>query len=194
MCIVCNQFLLYFETIYSIVRTYVFVQWSPMWRVESLLLGLRSFMAEDSPTTGSLQTSDHEKRRLAHESISWNLQNPKLRKMFPSLQHAQAPPHPDEQQTQQCDFKNHHTSNSNEADREMQQQQPMERRKPIQQRHDGEAANDARPNEQPVAYHDMLWPFRILKRVVLMLLALFGCVPDSLSVPTIALLQKLLCV
>jgi hypothetical protein len=67
-----------------------------MWRVESLLLGLRSFMAEQSAGVGGLNTSAYEKQRLAHESVQWNKSQSKLWSMFQSaLDQAEPPPHPD---------------------------------------------------------------------------------------------------
>ncbi|EFJ16846.1 ubiquitin-conjugating enzyme 33, E2, partial [Selaginella moellendorffii] len=64
--------------------------WNPMWSVSSILTGLLSFMMDNSPTTGSLTTSDEEKRRLARSSLAFNCQNVTFRKMFPEYIQKQA--------------------------------------------------------------------------------------------------------
>lgn len=43
-------------------------------------------MCEDEITTGAIRTSDAEKRRLAKESLEWNMKNPSFRRLFPSLE------------------------------------------------------------------------------------------------------------
>ncbi|XP_059489538.1 ubiquitin-conjugating enzyme E2 J2 [Neocloeon triangulifer] len=55
--------------------------WNPAWSVSTILTGLLSFMAEKSPTLGSIEMPDSERRRLAHESLDFNLKN----KIFCSL-------------------------------------------------------------------------------------------------------------
>ncbi|EPS59194.1 ubiquitin conjugating enzyme 2 [Genlisea aurea] len=57
--------------------------WNPMWSVSSILTGLLSFMMDDSPTIGSVSTSDEEKQRLAKSSLSFNFKNATFRKLFP---------------------------------------------------------------------------------------------------------------
>ncbi|KAH7315123.1 hypothetical protein KP509_21G035400 [Ceratopteris richardii] len=57
--------------------------WNPMWSVSSILTGLLSFMMEKAPTTGSISSSDEEKRRLAQSSLAFNCKSPIFRKMFP---------------------------------------------------------------------------------------------------------------
>ncbi|KAF3451947.1 hypothetical protein FNV43_RR08043 [Rhamnella rubrinervis] len=53
--------------------------WNPMWSVSSILTGLLSFMMDNSPTTGSVNTSTDEKQRLAKSSLAFNCK----KKMFP---------------------------------------------------------------------------------------------------------------
>ncbi|RKO89828.1 ubiquitin-conjugating enzyme/RWD-like protein [Blyttiomyces helicus] len=53
--------------------------WNPAWSVATILTGLLSFMLEDSPTTGSIQTTLEEKRVYAQKSHQWNLANAKFR-------------------------------------------------------------------------------------------------------------------
>uniref|UniRef100_A0A7N0RJL8 E2 ubiquitin-conjugating enzyme n=2 Tax=Kalanchoe fedtschenkoi TaxID=63787 RepID=A0A7N0RJL8_KALFE len=57
--------------------------WNPMWSVSSILTGLLSFMMDTSPTTGSVTTTDAEKRSLAKASLAFNCKNPTFRKIFP---------------------------------------------------------------------------------------------------------------
>lgn len=59
--------------------------WNPAWSVATILTGLLSFMTGDESTTGSIVTSDTVKRRLAQESKSWNLKNPRFLRIFPDL-------------------------------------------------------------------------------------------------------------
>ncbi|XP_035547969.1 ubiquitin-conjugating enzyme E2 34-like isoform X1 [Juglans regia] len=57
--------------------------WNPMWSVSSILTGLLSFMMDNSPTTGSVNTTVAEKQRLAKASLVFNCKNPTFRKLFP---------------------------------------------------------------------------------------------------------------
>ncbi|CAH8279166.1 unnamed protein product [Arabidopsis lyrata] len=57
--------------------------WNPMWSVSSILTGLLSFMMDNSPTTGSVNTSVAEKQGLAKSSLAFNCKNATFRKLFP---------------------------------------------------------------------------------------------------------------
>ncbi|KAK4046354.1 hypothetical protein OIV83_006135 [Microbotryomycetes sp. JL201] len=77
--------------------------WNPAWSVNTILIGLLSFMLSDEITTGwwfsrvlfetssavwstsvgSVRSSDSEKRQHATASHSWNIAQPKFRTLFP---------------------------------------------------------------------------------------------------------------
>jgi ubiquitin-conjugating enzyme E2 J2 len=59
--------------------------WNPMWGVGSMLNGLLSFMLEPIKTFGAVETTDDEKKRLASESMTFNLTNKKFRECFPEV-------------------------------------------------------------------------------------------------------------
>ncbi|DBA02711.1 TPA: hypothetical protein N0F65_010536 [Lagenidium giganteum] len=59
--------------------------WNPMWSVSSILTGLYSFMLENQPTLGSINTTDAQKRKYAATSLEANCANATFRKMFPEL-------------------------------------------------------------------------------------------------------------
>jgi len=56
--------------------------WNPSWSMQNMLLGLISFMYENSPTTGGLSTGGSKKRSLARESISFNLRTTECSSIF----------------------------------------------------------------------------------------------------------------
>ena len=59
--------------------------WTPGWSVATILTGMLSFMLEDVGTTGSIRTTDDEKKKLAADSLRWNMENPTVKRMFPTL-------------------------------------------------------------------------------------------------------------
>jgi len=59
--------------------------WNPAWSVGTILTGLLSFMLERSPTLGSLETNDLEKRSLAYKSIEFNLKDKTVQELFPEV-------------------------------------------------------------------------------------------------------------
>ena len=59
--------------------------WKPAWSVSSVLVGLVSFMMENSSTLGSKTTSDDVKRQLALQSGSYNLKDPTFCELFPNI-------------------------------------------------------------------------------------------------------------
>ncbi len=60
--------------------------WSPMWTANNMLIGLLSFWYDESPTSvGSISSSTEERRRLAHKSMKFNMENNKFRDLFPQF-------------------------------------------------------------------------------------------------------------
>lgn len=57
--------------------------WNPAWSVSTILTGLLSFMVETSPTLGSIDTSDYQKRQLALRSGPFNLKDKTFCELFP---------------------------------------------------------------------------------------------------------------
>ncbi|CAK9818208.1 Ubiquitin-conjugating enzyme E2 J2 [Anthophora quadrimaculata] len=57
--------------------------WNPAWSVSTILTGLLSFMIEKSPTTGSIRTSDFEKKQFAEKSLEFNLKDKMFCELFP---------------------------------------------------------------------------------------------------------------
>lgn len=59
--------------------------WNPMWSVSTIISGLISFMVENSPTLGSIQTDRSQKRKFARLSLDFNAKDPTFVKLFPEL-------------------------------------------------------------------------------------------------------------
>lgn len=59
--------------------------WNPAWSVSTTLTGLLSFMLERSPTLGSVETSDYEKKQFALRSLEFNLKSRVFNELFPEL-------------------------------------------------------------------------------------------------------------
>ncbi|XP_014296145.1 ubiquitin-conjugating enzyme E2 J2-like [Microplitis mediator] len=57
--------------------------WNPAWSVSTILTGLLSFMIEKSPTLGSINTSDWEKKQWAYQSLEFNLKDKTFCELFP---------------------------------------------------------------------------------------------------------------
>lgn len=57
--------------------------WNPAWSVSTILTGLLSFMIENSPTLGSITTTDYEKKHLAAQSLEYNLKDKLFCELFP---------------------------------------------------------------------------------------------------------------
>lgn len=56
--------------------------WNPSWTMQSILLGLVSFMHENTTTYGSIKASEKERERLASESIRFNMTQLEFRELF----------------------------------------------------------------------------------------------------------------
>uniref|UniRef100_A0A182NIM6 Ubiquitin-conjugating enzyme E2 J2 n=1 Tax=Anopheles dirus TaxID=7168 RepID=A0A182NIM6_9DIPT len=59
--------------------------WNPAWSVATILTGLLSFMLETTPTMGSCETTTHEKRRYAQQSLEFNMKNEVFQELFPEV-------------------------------------------------------------------------------------------------------------
>jgi len=59
--------------------------WNPAWSVSTILTGLLSFMLEKSPTLGSIESTDYDKRAFAEQSLRFNLQNNQFKELFPDI-------------------------------------------------------------------------------------------------------------
>jgi ubiquitin-conjugating enzyme E2 J2 len=57
--------------------------WNPAWSVATILTGLLSFMLADEMTTGSVTSSDRDKRLLASRSHEWNRSQKRFTDAFP---------------------------------------------------------------------------------------------------------------
>ena len=59
--------------------------WNPLWSVGTILMGLHSFMLENTPTQGSIVTTDATKRKFASDSLEFNVKNKVFKELFPEL-------------------------------------------------------------------------------------------------------------
>ncbi|EYB85975.1 hypothetical protein Y032_0287g1441 [Ancylostoma ceylanicum] len=59
--------------------------WNPGWTVSAILVGLHSFMNEETYAAGVLNESNTVRRKYANDSIAWNLACPEFKKMFPTM-------------------------------------------------------------------------------------------------------------
>jgi ubiquitin-conjugating enzyme E2 J2 len=47
--------------------------WNPVWKVESIIMGLLSFMLSEEGGIGSINKSEAERKKFAKDSLNWNL-------------------------------------------------------------------------------------------------------------------------
>jgi len=59
--------------------------WNPAWSVATILTGLLSFMLETTPTLGSIESSEKDKKKFAYRSLEHNLSSKVFRDLFPDL-------------------------------------------------------------------------------------------------------------
>ncbi|CAP36830.3 Protein CBR-SQV-2 [Caenorhabditis briggsae] len=57
--------------------------WNPAWTVSTIITGLMSFMNDNQPTLGSLNSSESERRLLAKKSKAFNIKDKVFCTMFP---------------------------------------------------------------------------------------------------------------
>jgi len=56
-----------------------------MWSVSTIITGLISFMVETTPTLGSIESSESQKRNFAKISLDFNVKDATFCKLFPEL-------------------------------------------------------------------------------------------------------------
>ena len=56
--------------------------WNPTWNVQTIIIGLVSFMCTDERTAGCIISTDQEKRVLAKNSLDFCLKQPKFVELF----------------------------------------------------------------------------------------------------------------
>lgn len=59
--------------------------WNPAWSVSTILNGLLSFMVTNDSTSGSIITTEADRKNLALKSHDFNFKNKKFRDVFPDL-------------------------------------------------------------------------------------------------------------
>jgi len=64
--------------------------WNPSWSIATIILGLQSFMLEDTPSAGCVSGSESQRKRMAFESIDFNRQNSVYKKIFGESEEAAA--------------------------------------------------------------------------------------------------------
>lgn len=61
-------------------------QWSTSWTIESMLIGLLSFMYEESPeSVGGISGTYQERETFAKASLEFNKKNTKFKELFPEF-------------------------------------------------------------------------------------------------------------
>ena len=56
--------------------------WSPSWNISKVLIGMLSFMTTEELTTGCERKSDEERRKLASQSLAYNMNTPIFVQLF----------------------------------------------------------------------------------------------------------------
>ncbi|PSC73263.1 ubiquitin-conjugating enzyme E2 34-like isoform B [Micractinium conductrix] len=103
--------------------------WNPLWSVATILTGLLSFMSDTQHTTGAISSTPEERRRLARESLAYNIRSPVFRKLFPEwVAKAEAaaaapPPQPPAQQQKQVQQQAEQQAGAQQAAQQQQGQQ-----------------------------------------------------------------------
>lgn len=58
--------------------------WNPAWNMQTIMIGLISFMNSNDITAGSVVTTDYEKIAYAKNSLAFNMKTPIFKKLFES--------------------------------------------------------------------------------------------------------------
>jgi ubiquitin-conjugating enzyme E2 J2 len=51
--------------------------WNPIWKIESIMMGLISFMLSDENSVGTIDSSEAVRKKLAKGSLNWNIKTNK---------------------------------------------------------------------------------------------------------------------
>ncbi|PLW54027.1 hypothetical protein PCANC_09507 [Puccinia coronata f. sp. avenae] len=65
--------------------------WNPAWSVATILNGLLSFMVSEEMTTGSVRSSDGDRKLFAKRSHAYNVGQPRFRAVFPEYSDPEGP-------------------------------------------------------------------------------------------------------
>ena len=51
--------------------------WNPVWKIESIMIGLISFMLSGESSVGTISSSEAQCKKLAKASLDWNIKTNK---------------------------------------------------------------------------------------------------------------------
>lgn len=54
--------------------------WNPIWKIESIMMGLISFMLSDEQSVGTVNSTKAECKKFAKDSLNWNVKTNKTGK------------------------------------------------------------------------------------------------------------------
>jgi len=74
------------EDKFLLIPFYLYETWNPMWGVETIIIGLISFMMSEEITTGvvKVKCSSQQRKEYARQSLSTNYKQSNFIRAFPS--------------------------------------------------------------------------------------------------------------